>query len=295
MVKPFLLYLPMKIFESISKALLSGFFICMVCVACGPSKPKTITILHTNDTHSQVEPIEEGKRDANCAGYARRMGFIERERQLDPDLILLDAGDFSQGTPYFNFYHGRIEMDALNRMGYDAGMLGNHEFDYGVDTLAVIFGMAQFPIVCANYDVCNTPLESLVKPYTILHKKGLRIGVFGIGVNPNSLIAMKNFEPVKYLNPIESAQKVATMLRHDEHCDVVVCISHQGTNHIAEGQVCDVELAAATRDIDVIIGAHTHKVVENLHIANMDGDSVLLAQTGKSGARIGKITLEIGQ
>ena len=280
--------------KSISKVL-AGISIALLCASCNSPKQQTITILHTNDTHSQVEPIEAGKRDANCAGYARRMGFIERERQADPDLILVDAGDFSQGTPYFNFYHGRIEMDALNRMGYDAATLGNHEFDYGLDTLAVILRMAQFPIVCANYDVRNTPLDGLVKPYTILLKKGLRIGVFGIGVNPHSLIATKNFAPVRYLDPVTSAQEIATLLRHDKHCDVVICLSHQGTNHAVDGQVSDVELAAATRDIDVIIGAHTHKVVENLHIANLDGDSVLLAQTGKSGARIGKVTLTVTQ
>ena len=280
--------------KSISKVL-AGISIALLCASCNSPEQQTITILHTNDTHSQVEPIEAGKRDANCAGYARRMGFIERERQADPDLILVDAGDFSQGTPYFNFYHGRIEMDALNRMGYDAATLGNHEFDYGLDTLAVILRMAQFPIVCANYDVRNTPLDGLVKPYTILRKKGLRIGVFGIGVNPNSLIATKNFAPVRYLDPVTSAQEIATLLRHDKHCDVVICLSHQGTNHAVDGQVSDVELAAATRDIDVIIGAHTHKVVENLHIANLDGDSVLLAQTGKSGARIGKVTLTVTQ
>lgn len=282
----------MMIFKSISKAFV-GACIALMCISCGNRQPQTITILHTNDTHSQVEPIEQGKSNANCGGYARRMGLIERERQTDPDLILLDVGDFSQGTPYFNFYHGRIEIDALNRMGYDAGTLGNHEFDNGVDTLAEVLRMAQFPIVCANYDVQGTPLEGLVVPYTILHKKGLRIGVFGIGVNPNSLIAMKNFSPVRYLDPLSSAQKMATTLRHDKHCDVVICLSHQGTNYVADGQLSDVELAAATRDIDVIIGGHTHKVVEDLHIANLDGDSVLLAQTGKSGARIGKITLKV--
>lgn len=284
----------MMIFKSISKAFV-GACVALMCISCGNRQPQTITILHTNDTHSQVEPIEQGKSNANCGGYARRMGLIERERQADPDLILLDVGDFSQGTPYFNFYHGRIEIDALNRMGYDAGTLGNHEFDNGLDTLAEVLRTAQFPIVCANYDVQGTPLEGLVVPYTILHKKGLRIGVFGIGVNPNSLIAMKNFSPVRYLDPLSSAQKMATTLRHDKHCDVVICLSHQGTNYVADGQLSDVELAAATRDIDVIIGGHTHKVVEDLHIANLDGDSVLLAQTGKSGARIGKITLRVNR
>jgi 5'-nucleotidase len=149
--------------------------------------------LHTNDTHSQVEPLEEGKRDAKFAGYARRMGLIDKMRKDDPQLLLFDAGDFSQGTPYFNFYHGRIEVDAMNRMGYDAITLGNHEFDYGVDTLAVVLKDAQFDVVCANYDVTNSPLENIVKPYTIIKRSNMRIGVFGIGVNPQSLIAERNF------------------------------------------------------------------------------------------------------
>ena len=278
----------MTTYRSISNALMG---LCALLLVACTDKPQTITILHTNDTHSQVYPIDAGKRNADCGGYARRMGYIQRQRQADPDLLLLDAGDFCQGTPYFNFYHGRIEIDALNRMGYDVGMLGNHEFDYGLDTLATILSMAKFPIVCANYDVQNTPLKGLVQPYTILKRKGLRIGVFGIGVNPHSLISTKNFEPIQYLDPLTTAQQIATHLRHDEHCDIVICLSHQGTHHEVDSQLSDVEMAAATRDIDVIIGAHTHEVVENLHVANLDGDSVLLAQTGKSGIRIGKITL----
>lgn len=282
----------MRISNVISKYTLVGLFFAACCVGCA-NKPRVVTILHTNDTHSQVEPIEAGKRNAGCGGYARRMGLITAEREKDPNLFLFDAGDFCQGTPFFNFYHGRIEIDALNRMQYDAATLGNHEFDYGLDTLAMILRQAQFPIVCANYDVQGTPLEGLVLPYTVIRRGGVRMGVFGIGVNPKGLIAEKNFAPVRYENPITSAQEVATMLRHKKHCDVVVCLSHQGTHSETDTQISDVELAGATRDIDIILGAHTHKVVENLHIANMDGDSVLLAQEGKSGVYIGKVTVEL--
>lgn len=282
----------MRISNVISKYTLVGLFFVACCVGC-VNKPRVVTILHTNDTHSQVEPIEAGKRNAGCGGYARRMGLIAAEREKDPNLFLFDAGDFCQGTPFFNFYHGRIEIDALNRMQYDAATLGNHEFDYGLDTLAMILRQAQFPIVCANYDVQGTPLEELVVPYTVIRRGGVRMGVFGIGVNPKGLIAEKNFAPVRYENPITSAQEVATMLRHKKHCDVVVCLSHQGTHSETDTQISDVELAGATRDIDIILGAHTHKVVENLHIANMDGDSVLLAQEGKSGVYIGKVTVEL--
>lgn len=268
---------------------------CACCVACTQPTLQTLTILHTNDTHSQVEPLEEGKRDANCGGYARRMGFIAQQRKIDPYLLLLDGGDFSQGTPYFNFYHGRVEIDAMNRMGYDAVVIGNHEFDYGVDTLAAVLQNAQFDVICANYDFTNSPLEGIVKPYTIIHRANLRIGVFGIGVNPNGLIADKNFYPLQYLDPITTAQDIANLLKKQKKCDAIICLSHQGTHPDTNGKMSDIELAKATRYIDVIIGAHTHKIVNNLYIENLDGDSVLLAQVGKAGARIGKIELKMAE
>ena len=281
----------MKIYKSVSKFIVVLLTCC--CAACTQPKLHTLTILHTNDTHSQVEALEEGKRDEFCGGYARRMGLISQEREQDPNLLLFDAGDFTQGTPYFNFYHGRIEVEAMNRMGYDAVGLGNHEFDYGVDTLAVILKNATFPVLCANYDVANTPLEGLVKPYVVLHRANLRIGVFGIGVDPQGLISEKNFSPLQYLEPIAVAQEVVDVLKNKEKCDVVVCLSHQGTHPSSDEKPSDVELAQATRNIDIIIGAHTHKVLTNYYVPNLDGDSVMLAQMGKSGARIGKIQVEI--
>lgn len=291
MVKSLVHYYHMKSYKNVSKYIIT--FLCWFCVACTPVKIDTLTILHTNDTHSQVEPLEEGKRDANLGGYARRMGLIAQERKQDSYLILLDAGDYSQGTPYFNFFHGRVEVDAMNRMGYDAVLLGNHEFDYGVDTLAAVLRNATFDVVCANYDFTDSPLENIVKPYTIIRRANLRIGVFGIGVNPNGLISEKNFIPLKYMDPITTAQDVADILKNTKKCDVVICLSHQGTDHGSNKRVSDMELAKQTRNIDVIIGAHTHQIVENMHIPNMDGDSVLLTQMGKSGVRIGKITLKM--
>lgn len=268
------------------------YIICLLLAAC-QDQACTLTILHTNDTHSQVEPIEDGKKDGNHAGYARRMGFIQQERKQNPNLLLLDAGDFTQGTPYFNYFHGRIEVDAFNRMGYDAITLGNHEFDNGVDTLAKVLQLAQFPIVSANYDVKGTPLEKIVQPYTIIKKSGLRIGVFGLGINPEGLISEKNFAPVKYLEPISVAQDIATSLKQKHLCDAVICLSHLGTYSDDPSKPSDAKLAKETRHIDVIIGAHTHKILTNHYVKNLDGDSVLLAQMGKSGARIGKITLKM--
>ena len=281
----------MKIYKSVSKFIIVLLTCC--CAACTQPKLHTLTILHTNDTHSQVEALEEGKRDEFCGGYTRRMGLIAQERKADPNLLVFDAGDFCQGTPYFNFYHGRIEIDAMNRMEYDAVMLGNHEFDNGVDTLAAILQGAQFPVVCANYDVKGSVLEGLVLPYTVIRRQNVRIGVFGIGIDPAGLIAERNFAPLQYLDPIATAQDVANTLKNKEKCDVIVCLSHQGTHPSAEGKLSDVELAQATRNIDIIIGAHTHKTLTNVYIPNLDGDSVFLAQMGKSGARIGKIQVEI--
>ena len=277
----------MMMYKNVSKQLLLLLSCCFM--ACAKPKSHMVTILHTNDTHSQIEPLENGKRDANFAGYARRMGLINQLRKEDPQLLLFDAGDFSQGTPYFNFYHGRIEVDAMNRMGYDAITLGNHEFDYGVDTLAIVLKNAKFDIVCANYDVTNSPLENIVKPYTIINRSNIRIGVFGIGVNPQSLIAERNFYPLKYLEPIAIAQKTTDILKLQKRCDLIICLSHQGT-HLG-----DIELAKATKNIDIIIGAHTHKILTDYYVQNVEGDSVLLAQMGKSGARIGKILVEMGE
>ena len=288
MVKQLAYYLPMKMYKSISKLIIVLF----CCVSCTQPKLDRLIILHTNDTHSQIEPLESGKKDANCSGYARRMGVIKQEREQDPYLLLVDGGDFCQGTPYFNFYHGRIEIDAMNKMGYDVVTLGNHEFDNGVDTLAIVLQDAKFPIVCANYDVTHSVLKDIVKPYIIIHRQNIRIGVFGIGVNPQGLIAEKNFYPLQYLDPIESAQKTANILK-DKKCDFVVCLSHQGTHNRVEGQLSDVELAQSTRNIDIIIGGHTHKIVTNYYIPNLDGDSVLLAQMGKAGARMGKILVQM--
>ena len=266
----------------------SFFYLLVAAMAVACTTPDHLTILHTNDTHSQVEP-----KSNNQGGYARRMGLIEQERKADKNLLLVDAGDFCQGTPYFNIYKGRVEIDAMNKMGYDAATLGNHEFDNGLDTLATILKLAKFPFVCANYDFTGTALEGLVPPYTILRKGQLKIGIFGLGCDPKGLIADKNFLPVRFLHPYPVAQAMADTLRAQD-CDVVVCLSHMGTFGKAPEDLCDTTLAAHTRGIDVIIGGHTHKLYDHLRIANLDGDSIPVCQMSKSGAYLGKIMLFLG-
>ena len=254
--------------------------------ACTPKEH--LTILHTNDTHSQVEPKDNGQ-----GGYARRMGLIRQEREKDPNLLLVDAGDFSQGTPYFNLYRGRVEIDAMNYIGYDAATLGNHEFDNGLDSLAMVLKLAQFHVVCANYDFTGTPLEGLVQPFTIVQKGNLKVGIFGLGCQPKGIISDKNFEPAQYLEPYPVAQAMADTLRA-QGCDVVVCLSHMGTYGKAKSDVCDAAMVASTRGIDVVIGGHTHKFYDRLRVANLDGDSIPVCQMGKSGVYLGKIVLDLG-
>lgn len=264
------------------------FIYCLIFFALVGCTPQDhLTILHTNDTHSQIEP-----KSNNQGGYARRMGLIRQERQKDKHLLLLDAGDFCQGTPYFNFYHGRVELNAMNRMGYDAAALGNHEFDNGIDTLAAVLQTANFPIVCANYDFTGTALEGIVKPYTIVRKGGLKIGIFGLGCDPKGLIADKNFLPIRFLEPYAIAQTMADTLRA-QGCDLVVCLSHMGTYGKAQEDVCDVGMVQSTRGIDVVIGGHTHKLYDNLRVPNLDGDSIPVCQMGKSGVYLGKIVLSL--
>ena len=254
--------------------------------ACTPKEH--LTILHTNDTHSQVEPKDNGQ-----GGYARRMGLIRQEREKDPNLLLVDAGDFSQGTPYFNLYRGRVEIDAMNYIGYDAATLGNHEFDNGLDSLAMVLKLAQFPVVCANYDFTGTPLEGLVQPFAIVQKGNLKVGIFGLGCQPKGIISDKNFEPAQYLEPYPVAQAMADTLRA-QGCDVVVCLSHMGTYGKAKSDVCDAAMVASTRGIDAVIGGHTHKFYDRLRVANLDGDSIPVCRMGKSGVYLGKIVLDLG-
>lgn len=272
----------MQKIKSVALVLLS----LVLLVSC--DKQAKVVILHTNDTHSQVEP----KADGTC-GYARRMGLIAQERKANPDLFLFDAGDFCQGTPYFNYYGGRVEVEALNYMRYDAVTLGNHEFDNGLDSLAMLIGMLNCPVVCANYDPAGTVLEGLLKPYVVIERAGVRVGVMGLGVNPEGLIAMKNFLPMHYLDPLPVADSISTLLRDSLRCDLIVCLSHLGTQYENGKKVSDEDVAAATRNIDVIIGGHTHKMFPDYHVKNADGRDVLLSQMGKSCAAIGKIEIEL--
>jgi 5'-nucleotidase len=252
-----------------------------------------LVILHTNDTHSQIEPTStDAVRNADMGGYARRLGVINQIRQQEENLILLDAGDFSQGTPYFNFFKGRVEVQAYNMMSYDAVTFGNHEFDNGVDSLAAVLQLAKFPVVVSNYDVKNTSLSTVVKPYLVLEKGNMRIGIIGLGVELEGLVMGSNFKGIKYLDPISTVKKYEKFLKQNKKCDVIICLSHLGADSTSV-KINDFNIAKHSEYVDLIIGGHSHLLLENVKATNAKGKTVLIAQMAKSGWYLGRVDLEL--
>jgi len=284
----------MKVKKNNSFRLQSIILLIVLSIVTIPAQQKIrLVILHTNDTHSQIEPSEKSVlKTSDRGGYARRMGQISQIRSTEKNVILVDAGDFSQGSPYFNFFNGRVEIDGMNRMNYDAVTLGNHEFDNGVDTLAAILKNARFNVVSSNYELTNTSLSTIVKPYCLLERGGLRIGIMALDVNPKSLIFEKNYTGVVYDDPIEKANEVSELLKKKEKCDVIICLSHLGSDTI-KSLVNDFEIAHKTKYIDVIIGGHSHSMITNTQVKNAAGKTMVIAQMGKSGMYLGEVELEL--
>lgn len=255
---------------------------------------KQLVVLHTNDTHSCVMPINPNLADtamANRGGYLRRVAMIKQERKANPDLLLFDSGDFSQGSSYYTMFKGDVEVGLMNMMRYDAATIGNHEFDFGLENMARLFRMAKFPIVCANYDFTGTCVEGLVKPYTIIKRNGIKIGVFGLSPKMQGLVSDKNCKGVKFLDPTKSANDVVETLKNKEKCDLIVCLSHLGWN---TEDTDDKLLMSNTRNIDIVLGGHSHSFFKELkYVNNLDGISIPNDQNGKSGIYVGRITVDM--
>ena len=258
------------------------------------SAQKQLLILHTNDTHSTVLPLNPNLSDpvkAGNGGYLRRINMLKDERKKDPELLLIDSGDFSQGSGYYTMFKGDVEVGLMNQMGYDAATIGNHEFDFGLDNMARLFKMAKFPIVCTNYDFTGTVCEGLVKPYVILKRKGVKIGLFGLSPKMKGLVSDKNCVGVKYLDPAKVALETAAMLKKEKKCDVVICISHLGWEI---GGDDDSYMIKNSRDIDLVLGGHSHTYLENLeYVNNLDGKPVPVDQNGKHGIFIGRVVMNL--
>jgi 5'-nucleotidase len=255
-------------------------------------KTKKITILHTNDVHSYIDPFPaDHPRNPNAGGVAKRAAIIENIRKENPNVLLLDAGDIFQGTPYFNYYGGELEFKLMNMMKYDISTIGNHDFDNGIDGLYAQLPNANFDFVSANYDFKNTVLDGHVKPYKIKEIDGVKIGIFGLGVGLDGLVDKKNYKETVYNDPLEVSKDMARILKHDKKCDIVICLSHIGFKYKEDPEkICDILLAKKTKDIDLIIGGHTHTFLDKPVIeTNADGKEVIINQVGCYGLNLGRI------
>ena len=252
---------------------------------------KHLTVLHTNDVHSYIDPFPaDHPRNPGQGGVAKRAQLIADIRKENPNVLLLDAGDIFQGTPYFNYYGGELEYKLMGMMGYELSTIGNHDFDNGLEGMVSQLPNAKFEFVSANYDFKNTIMAPFVKPYKILNKNGIKVGVFGLGVGLEGLVDKKNYKETVYNDPIEVATDMARILKHNEKCDLVICLSHIGYKYNEPKTVCDIMLAQKTKDIDLIIGGHTHTFLDKPVIEkNSDGKEVLINQVGCYGLNLGRI------
>ncbi|MEY2629412.1 MAG: Trifunctional nucleotide phosphoesterase protein YfkN [Bacteroidota bacterium] len=253
---------------------------------------KHLTILHTNDVHSYIDPFPANHpKNPNMGGVARRAALIESIRKENPNVLLLDAGDIFQGTPYFNYYGGELEFKLMSMMQYDLATIGNHDFDNGIEGLYAQLPHASFEFVSANYDFKNTIMNGHVKPYRIINKDGIKVGVFGLGVGLDGLVDKKNYKETIYLDPVGVAQDMARLLKQEKKCDLVICLSHLGYKYKDEpDKICDTKLATLTKDIDLIIGGHTHTFLDKPTVLkNAIGQDVLVNQVGCYGINLGRI------
>lgn len=257
-------------------------------------KSSKITILHTNDTHSNIDPFPiNHAKYPGMGGVSRRHALIQQIRKAEEHVLLLDSGDIFQGTPYFNMFGGELEMKLMTEMGYDAATMGNHDFDIGLEGFKKAKQHAKFPFLCANYDFSETILNGETKRYEIFQKGDLKIGVFGVGIELNGLVSSTNFGKTKYINPVESANLVAKELKQ-KGCDLIICLSHLGYDYPDSTRISDRKMAQDSHNIDIILGGHTHTFLEKPTIEkNKKGKSVLINQVGYAGLYLGRIDIDI--
>ena len=261
-------------------------------LSCKSGLSKKITILHTNDVHSHIEPFSSDHSEfPNKGGFERRSTLINDIRKHNPDTLLFDAGDIFQGTPYFNFYGGEIEFKLMSMLKYDAATIGNHDFDNGIGGLNSQLPNASFDLISSNYDFTNTILETKIKEYKTYNKSGIKIGVFGLGIELEGLVSKDLYKETKYLSPVEIADDITSKLKNEENCDLIICLSHLGYKYDnAPNKICDLTLAKQTKDIDLIIGGHTHTFMNQPKVVkNKTDKDVLINQVGCFGLFLGKV------
>ena len=253
---------------------------------------RKITILHTNDVHSHIDPFPKNDPlNPSGGGVIARANLINLVKKDNPHTLVLDAGDVFQGTPYFNFFGGELELKLMSKMGYNASTLGNHEFDNGMEKLSKVLKHANFSFLNSNYTLKNTPLENKIKSHEIFNINGIKIGVFGLGIELEGLVEKKLYKGIKYLNPIEISKDISDDLKYNHNCDLIICLSHLGFSYSKDKNImCDLILAKQTKNIDLIIGGHTHTFLdEPVKVKNLENKDVIINQVGCFGINLGKI------
>jgi len=256
------------------------------------SKLKKLVILHTNDWHSRIEPFPVDKsRNSNKGGAARRAGLINKIKKEESNILLLDAGDIFQGTPYFNYFGGELEFKLMSEMGYNAATMGNHDFDGGMDGFKKAQKYANFDFITTNYDFTNTILEGQTKKYKIINANGIKVGLFSANIELDGLVGAKLYKETKYLDPIEIGNDMANKLKNEHKCDYIICLSHLGYRYRGD-KVSDITLASQSKDIDLIIGGHTHTFMKNPdEVLNKNGKKVIVTQAGWAGILLGRLDI----
>lgn len=260
---------------------------------CTVAAAQDLVILHTNDTHSQITPQVTGE-GKGLGGYERREAYIKEvvKRYGRKNVLLLDAGDFSQGSPYFSLFKGDVEIELLNALNYDCVCLGNHEFDNGHQELARRIGNAEFDVVCANYDFTGSPLDGLVKPYTIIKKAGKKIGIIGLMVNIKGVVSSKYLKNASHMHPVKVLNRLALELKNVHKCDLVIALSHCGHYAGRENNPGDEYIAQQSENVDIIVGGHSHtRLVDKVVVKNKLGRDVIIVQDGEKGEYVGRLDL----
>lgn len=276
--------------KSVASAIAVGAVSSPMSMFAKDSAQQQLTILHTNDVHSHIEAFpEDDKKYPGLGGAEYRTTIIDNVRNNKQHTLVLDAGDIFQGTPYFNFFHGDLEIDLMNKMKYDAATIGNHDFDGGIDTLAKQISRSNFPFVNCNYDFTNTPVAGKVHKHIVIRRGKLKIGITGCGVELDGLVPDKLFTNTKYMHPVACVQEQVDILKHDKKCHFIICLSHLGYKY-TDTKISDILLAQQTNHIDLIIGGHTHTFLDApVAEKNKDGNEVLINQVGWAGVQIGQL------
>ena len=249
-----------------------------------------LTVMHTNDMHCHLDPFPADHAEyPGKGGLVRIASMVNQCRKENPNLLLLDAGDMFQGTPYFNYFKGNLIVKVMSKMGYDAGTIGNHEFDNGMGDILSAINIANFPLISSNYDFSDTLLNGHVKTQLILEKGGVKVGIYGLGIELNGLVGTLNYRKTRYLDPLTTALKMESILKNDHKCDLVICLSHLGLSY-EHNKISDVTLAPQTKFTDLIVGGHTHSFLEKpLVLKNADGNPIVVNQAGWAALETGRI------